>query len=114
MAPPPGLFSMTTGWPRRSDSFCPTIRAIRSLPPPGVNPTTMRIARDGYFAGSSCALALVAAKAASARQTLMAAYRREFFMRLKRCDLDMKHGRLAVVERHQTTVDRGRQFIRFG
>src|SRR3979490_1119444 len=55
MAPPPGLFSMMTGWPKLSDNFCPTIRAMMSLPPPGVKPTRIWIGRDGYFDGSSWA-----------------------------------------------------------
>jgi hypothetical protein len=45
--PAPGLFSMTTGWPMFSESFCPISRAKRSLPPPAAKPTTMRSGRFG-------------------------------------------------------------------
>ena len=51
MAPPPGLFSTMTGWPRLSDSFWPNARAMMSLPPPAAKPTIRRIGLDGYFAG---------------------------------------------------------------
>src|SRR5262245_40516381 len=44
MRPPaPGLFSMITGCPMFCDSFCPTSRAKRSLPPPAAKPTIKRI-----------------------------------------------------------------------
>src|SRR5438874_1901167 len=43
----PGLLSITTGWPQVSCIFAPTTRAMMSLPPPGGNPTTMRIGFDG-------------------------------------------------------------------
>src|SRR5215467_15346108 len=39
LAPPPGRFSMTNGWPRRSDSHCPIRRAMVSAPPAGANGT---------------------------------------------------------------------------
>ena len=38
----PGLFSTTTGWPKRSARCGPMVRAIRSTLPPGGNGTTMR------------------------------------------------------------------------
>src|SRR5581483_3516549 len=55
MAPPPGLFSTITGWPRLSESFWPNTRAMMSLPPPAAKPTMMRIGLAGYswaFAGA--------------------------------------------------------------
>jgi hypothetical protein len=33
---------MITGWPDRSVSFCPTMRASVSVDPPGENGTTIR------------------------------------------------------------------------
>src|SRR6266853_6357572 len=59
---PPGLFSTTTGWPRRSESFCPRRRLTRSLPEPGGEPTRKRIGRAGYC----CAIVSAEASAASA------------------------------------------------
>src|SRR5579863_389086 len=106
---------MITGWPKLSDSFCPTIRAIRSLPPPGVKPTTIWIARVGYLAGSSCAReAPVIAPKATPRHRLIATLLREIFMDLELRDLHVKHRSLAIVERGKTTVDRCREFIWFG
>src|SRR6266404_69276 len=66
IAPPPGLFSTITGWPRLSDNFCPKIRAMISLPPPAAKPTMMWIGRVGYFAGSSWAEAGAIAPAINA------------------------------------------------
>ena len=43
----PGLFSTTMGCPRRSESFGPTVRAMMSMPVPGVNGTTTLIGWDG-------------------------------------------------------------------
>ena len=39
----PGRLSTTTGRPRRSESFGPTVRAMRSMPVPGVKGTMSRI-----------------------------------------------------------------------
>src|SRR5262245_51509822 len=65
--PAPGLFSMITGCPMLSDSFCPTRRAKRSLPPPAAKPTIKRIGLLGKFAEASpCALADCAAIATNA------------------------------------------------
>src|SRR5262249_21611834 len=49
----PGLFSTTTGCPSSSLIFWPTVRAVKSAPPPGVKETTRRIGR----VGKSCAVA---------------------------------------------------------
>jgi hypothetical protein len=57
--PAPGLFSITTGWPSRSDSFWPTIRATVSVGPPGGCGTTTRMGRFGYCC--ACAWGNVAA-----------------------------------------------------
>ncbi len=47
-APPaPGLDSISTGWPICSLSFCPTMRATTSTPPPGANGTRSLIGRVG-------------------------------------------------------------------
>src|SRR5262249_36123345 len=43
------------GWPRISESFGPTIRATRSLPPPAANPTMMRMGLPKWRAASSWA-----------------------------------------------------------
>src|ERR1700759_4337188 len=108
MAPPPGLFSIMTGWPRLSDNFCPYTRAMMSLPPPAVKPTTMWIGFVGYFAGSSWAKegGQAAAIATSARQKRL----RTTFMDwlpLERRDMNMQNCGLAVIERCETAVDRG-------
>ena len=53
MAPlAPGLLSTITGTPRISDSLGASVRAITSLEPPGVKPTTM-VTPEGQI----CALA---------------------------------------------------------
>src|SRR2546426_7642317 len=65
--PAPGLFSTITGCPMLSDSFCPTRRAKRSLPPPAAKPTIKRIGLLGKFAASSpCARADCAASTTNA------------------------------------------------
>src|SRR3954449_3780124 len=115
MAPPPGLFSMMTGWPRLSDNFCPYTRAMMSLPPPAVKPNTMWIGFVGYFVGSSWAEAgwQAAATAMSARQKRL---RRPFMglRSLKRRDVNVQHRGLAVIERSETAVDRGGKLVRLG
>src|SRR5579863_7934238 len=105
---------MMTGWPRRSESLCPTMRAIRSLPPPGVKPTTMWIARVGYFDGSSSARAVpgVTTKA-SPRHRLIARYRQDLMMS-QPGNANMEHRGLAVIERGETTIDGACQFVRLG
>src|SRR6267143_4225665 len=57
---PPGRFSTTTGWPRRSESFCPRRRLTRSLPEPGGEPTRKRTGLTGYV----CEIVSPAASAA--------------------------------------------------
>src|SRR6516225_11974408 len=52
VVPAPGLFSMTKGWPSRSDSHSPIRRAMMSYVPLGAAPTMMRTGRAGY----ACAL----------------------------------------------------------
>src|SRR5579871_1650630 len=104
---------MMTGWPRLSDSFWPTIRAMMSLPPPGVKPTTMWIACVGYFDGSSCARTAVA-RAVSARQAPTTTFLRNVFMGSEPCDLHMKHGGLTIVEHGETSIDRRCKFVGFG
>jgi hypothetical protein len=49
--PPPGRFSISTGWPSCPDSFSATVRAMMSVALPGVNGT---ITRSG-FAGQAWA-----------------------------------------------------------
>src|ERR1700761_1182170 len=88
------------------------MRAIRSLPPPGVKPTTMWIARVGYLAGSSCAFAGVAS-ASPRLETMAAAARQKAFIASQPGNLHMKHRGTAVVERVETTIDRGRKLVRF-
>src|SRR5579872_2656885 len=101
---------MITGWPRLSDNFWPTIRAMMSLPPPGVKPTTMRMAREGYFDGSSCADAVLhAVSAVKPTHQLIAIF---LMPNSKPRDVNMKHGSLAVVDRSEAAVDGGGQFIR--
>src|SRR5712675_2281873 len=107
MAPPPGLFSMMTGWPKLSDNFCPYTRAMMSLPPPAVKPTMMWIGFVGYFAGSSWAKTDVTAAGASAinpRQRPTEKRLRTIFMDwlpLERRDVSMQQRGLAVIERRE-------------
>src|SRR6266581_9811052 len=68
MAPSaPGRLSTTTGWPRVSESGCAIRRVIASAVPPGANPTTMRMAFEGYCAAAGIAMR---PKAATAVKTL--------------------------------------------
>src|SRR5262245_16856148 len=47
LPPPPTRFSTTSGWPKRSASFCATSRATVSELLPAVNGTMNRIGRSG-------------------------------------------------------------------
>src|SRR3981081_1013671 len=99
MAPPPGLFSMMTGWPRLSDNFCPYTRAMMSLPPPAVKQTMMWVGRVGHF----CAKADV--RAINPKHRAVKKRQRKTFMDLlplKRRDVNVQHGSLAVIQRSQT------------
>src|SRR6185295_2539719 len=44
----PGRFSTTTLWFRDFDRYSATMRAVRSVPPPGANGTMMRTVWLGY------------------------------------------------------------------
>src|SRR4051812_13429337 len=115
MAPPPGLFSMMTGWPRLSDNFCPYTRAMMSLPPPAVKPTTMWIGFAGYFAGSSWATAgwQAVASATTAKQRRL----QKTFIELhpsKRPNMNMQNGSFAVIQRGKTAIDGGSKLVRLG
>ena len=48
--PAPPRLSTTIGWPRRSDSFCARLRAMKSVAPPAGNGTMRRIGLSGYAA----------------------------------------------------------------
>jgi len=47
MVPAPGLFSTTTGWPQRVDSWSAIRRPTMSVAPPGANGTIRRTGRVG-------------------------------------------------------------------
>ena len=51
----PVRLSITTCWPTRSATFCPTSRAITSCEPPGVNGTMKRMGFVGYPAARASA-----------------------------------------------------------
>src|SRR5262249_34750552 len=72
LPPAPARFSTTTGWPQRSPSFWATRRAMMSVPPPGVKPTSMRTGLAGKFGapawGKQCE-AQVASAARASRAT---------------------------------------------
>src|SRR5499433_3841391 len=57
LPPPPTRFSTTSGWPKRSASFCATRRATVSELLPAVNGTMNRIGRSGQRASAVCAWA---------------------------------------------------------
>src|SRR5947207_11460330 len=67
MPPPPGLFSITTGWPRYLLATSANLRRCVSVVPPGGHGQTSVMG----FAGNGCASAL-AASAASAMLANMA------------------------------------------
>src|SRR5262245_50954959 len=54
LVPAPGRFSTTNCWPRYSLSLDAARRALMSTPPPGVNPTSTRAGRLGYWARAAC------------------------------------------------------------
>src|SRR5664279_1227876 len=119
MAPPPGLFSTITGWPKLSDNFCPKTRAMMSLPPPAAKPTMMWIGRVGYFAGSSCAEAGAPATTSSKHAPIR--YLAKLFIEFPQCcrnleprDVNMQHRGLAVIQRGEAAVDGGDEIIRLG
>src|SRR5437763_3138697 len=68
----PGLFSTTIGWPMRSDIFCPTSRAKKSVPPPAGYGTIRWIGLVGKVcAGALCGemnAPIATAAAAAARK----------------------------------------------
>jgi hypothetical protein len=47
LLPPPGRFSTTNGWPSRSDSHWPIMRATMSVVPPAEVATMMRTGCEG-------------------------------------------------------------------
>src|SRR5688500_16159410 len=53
----PGRFSTTNCWPRYSESFGASSRAMMSVPPPGVKPTSMRTGLVGYACAEATELA---------------------------------------------------------
>src|SRR5215475_5171841 len=55
IAPPPGTFSTTTCWPKRSENPCAKTRATTSVPPPGAKLTINLI---GQVVGESAAARL--------------------------------------------------------
>src|SRR6185312_12773395 len=81
-----------------------------SLPPPAAKPTTMRIARLGYFDVSSCASAALAAHAAST--TAIRPERKNIGVSSKPGHVNMQHRDLAVVERGEAAVDCGGKPVR--
>src|SRR3954463_11699072 len=118
---------MMTGCPRLSDSFCPKTRAMMSLPPPGVNPTTMRIGRFGYSAwarGGARAKKFKQKAASSTRQMVFTTFppkqllrecssaRRTKFGPLQRRDLDMQDGCDPAVDSGEAGTDGRSEVIR--
>src|SRR5262245_25910300 len=77
LPPAPVRFSMTNGWPSRSDSHCPKRRARMSGAPPAANPTMMRTGRDGYGCALATRVTVGSAVAAAAR---CIKFRREGFI----------------------------------
>src|SRR4051794_3186993 len=67
----PPLFSTTTVWPHLAPSFCATMRAPVSVPPPGGKGTTRVTARFGYVPCANTA-AVAASSAAAVRRLFMA------------------------------------------
>src|SRR3954467_12800336 len=67
LLPPPGLFSITTGWPSFSCSHCAVSRASTSVVPPGGYGTTQCTARFGYCASTAGAAAKSASSASVRR-----------------------------------------------
>src|ERR1044071_4432352 len=52
----PGRFSTTYCWPRASESFGVSSRAMMSVPPPGGKPTSTRTGRAGYDCAKAVAV----------------------------------------------------------
>jgi hypothetical protein len=66
----PGLFSTTTGCPSRSESLGPTVRAIMSMPVPGVYGTMNLIGCEGQAWAKAPQLRTVAQSATPIRKSL--------------------------------------------
>src|SRR5712692_3609339 len=64
LAPAPGTFSTSTGWPQASESLSLTMRAITSAGPPGAKPTNILTGLSGKL---DCAAVLVLVGSNSAR-----------------------------------------------
>ena len=65
MLSPPGLFSITTGWPHFCVSFSANSRAPMSAPAPGPNGTMNFTGRVGQFSAACAGGTRVAASRAS-------------------------------------------------
>ncbi|MNT68797.1 hypothetical protein D3C72_2070570 [compost metagenome] len=77
----PGLFSITTVWPRRSPSLAANSRPMTSVEPPGGNGTTIVIGLDGYVSADASSGVAARAHTASALETA-------FFMDFPLCCLE--------------------------
>src|SRR5262249_14632250 len=114
MAPPPGLFSTITGWPRLSDSFFPNTRAMMSLPPPAAKPAT----RGVGLAGDFCAVgrgAGAGGPSSGPQQSLRTkAFIAMFPGPSQPRHVNMQHRRLAVIDRGEAAVDCGGKLVRLG
>src|SRR5688572_8422791 len=94
MPPAPGRLSTTRfAVPQRSETFCATIRATRSVPPPGGFGTRKRTGRDGY-----CCATVGGAKSAQPSSRTKSAGNRDGFntFAFRLSPFDLPSGGLAL------------------
>src|SRR5262245_19576594 len=110
LPPAPGLFSTTTCWPHISDSRAPRMRAMPSMPPPGVNGTISLTTRVGHGAGA-CAGARWTSGSWKAGDVAASATRRRrvIMMVLSASSVDADTGRL---DDRTPLVDVGLEILR--
>src|SRR5580765_1776381 len=71
MPPPPGLFSITIGWPRWRDAISDNLRRCVSVEPPAGHGTISVIGRDGYCCASAGRATIAMAIASSVRSLIL-------------------------------------------
>src|SRR6188508_1088994 len=71
MPPPPGLFSITIGWPRWRDAISESLRRCVSVDPPAGHGTMSVTGREGYASAAAAGNAHANARTAKAVRNLI-------------------------------------------
>src|SRR5258706_11893756 len=98
LPPAPARLSITNGWPRISPSFCPAMRAMMSVGPPGAKGMMTRTGFDGQ--GCACAERLTKNARTEARMRWVMAssfsYQRHGALVVAELEVALGRGRLAA------------------